>query len=86
MVSSGMRTKPSNHSTLARLPAAYHPEVLLTLLVYGYASGTFSRRKIERATYDLPAACYLAAGSPPDHYALASFCHRFVDELAGLFL
>lgn len=30
--------------------AAYHPEVLLSLLVYGYASGTFSSRKIERAT------------------------------------
>ena len=36
--------------------AAYHPEVLLSLLVYGYASGTFSSRKIELATYDSLAA------------------------------
>lgn len=27
--------------------AAHHPEVLLGLLVYGYASGVFSSRKIE---------------------------------------
>ena len=32
--------------------AAYHPSVLLGLLVYGYANGVFSSRKIERATYD----------------------------------
>src|SRR3981081_4749181 len=32
--------------------ASYHPEVLLGLLVYGYATGVFSSRKLERATYD----------------------------------
>ena len=32
--------------------AAYHPEVMLGLLVYGYATGTFASRRIERATYD----------------------------------
>ena len=32
--------------------AAYPPATLLSLLIYGYATGTFSRRKIERATYD----------------------------------
>src|SRR5882672_1812283 len=32
--------------------AAHHPEVLLGLLVYGYATGVFSSRKLERATYD----------------------------------
>lgn len=31
---------------------AYHPATLLSLLIYGYATGTFSSRKIERATYD----------------------------------
>ncbi|QII98297.1 IS1182 family transposase (plasmid) [Pseudomonas aeruginosa] len=66
--------------------AAYHPEVLLSLLVYGYASGTFSSRKIERATYDSLAFRYLAAGSHPDHDTLASFRRRFLDELAGIFL
>jgi hypothetical protein len=32
--------------------AAYHPALLLSLLVYGYATGVFSSRRIERATYD----------------------------------
>jgi transposase len=30
--------------------ASYHPEMLLGLLVYGYATGVFSSRKLERAT------------------------------------
>lgn len=53
--------------------AAYHPEVLLSLLDYDYAIGTFSNRKIERAVYDSLAFFYLAAGSHPDHDTLASF-------------
>lgn len=32
---------------------SYHPAILLSLLIYGYATGTFSSRKIERATYRL---------------------------------
>ena len=32
--------------------ASYHPAPLLGLLVYGYATGVFSSRKLERATYD----------------------------------
>ena len=66
--------------------AAYHPEVLLSLLVYGYATATFSSRRIERATYDSVAFRYLAAGSHPDHDTLASFRRRFLEELGGVFL
>jgi transposase len=66
--------------------AAYHPEVLLGLLVYGYATATFSSRRIERATYDSVAFRYLAAGSHPDHDTLARFRRRFLDELGGIFL
>ncbi|MFH0934408.1 MAG: IS1182 family transposase [Pseudomonadota bacterium] len=66
--------------------AAYHPEVLLGLLVYGYATATFSSRRIERATYDSVAFRYLAAGSHPDHDTLASFRRRFLEELGGVFL
>lgn len=65
--------------------AAYHPSVMLSLLVYGYANGVFSSRKIERATYDSVAFRFLAAGSHPDHDSLASFRRRFLDELSGLF-
>lgn len=66
--------------------AAYHPSVLLALLVYGYANGVFSSRKIERATYDSVAFRFIAAGTHPDHDTLASFRRRFLDELAGLFV
>jgi transposase len=65
---------------------AYHPTVLLALLVYGYANGVFSSRKIERATYDSVAFRFIAAGTHPDHDTLATFRRRFLDELAGLFV
>ena len=66
--------------------AAYHPAQLLSLLVYGYATGVFSSRKIERATYDSVAFRFIAAGSHPDHDTLATFRRRFLDELAGIFV
>lgn len=66
--------------------AAYHPEVMLGLLVYGYATGVFSSRRIERATYDSVAFRYLGAGSHPDHDTLATFRRRFLDELSGIFV
>jgi len=65
---------------------AYHPALLLALLLYGYATGVFSSRRIERATYDSVAFRYIAAGSHPDHDTLAGFRRRFLDELAGLFI
>lgn len=38
----------------------YAPEVLLGLLFYGYATGVFSSRKIERATYEAVPFCFIA--------------------------
>ncbi|WP_300088432.1 transposase, partial [uncultured Nitrosomonas sp.] len=52
--------------------AAYHPDMLLALLVYGYATGVFSSRKIERATYDSLAFRFIAANQHPDHDTLAT--------------
>jgi hypothetical protein len=46
---------------------ARHPATLLAILVYGYATGVFSSRRLERATYDSAAFCYIAAGTHPDH-------------------
>jgi len=66
--------------------AAYHPSLLLSLLIYGYATGVFSSRKIERATYDSVAFRFIAAGSHPDHDTLAAFRRRFLNELADLFV
>jgi len=65
---------------------AHHPATLLAILVYGYATGVFSSRKLERATYDSVAFRYIAAGSHPDHDTLATFRRRFLNELAGLFV
>src|SRR5215813_5807235 len=41
--------------------ASYHPSMLLGLLVYGYATGVFASRKLERATYDSVAFRFIAA-------------------------
>jgi transposase len=65
---------------------AHHPATLLAILVYGYATGVFSSRKLERATYDSVAFGYIAAGSHPDHDTLATFRRRFLDELSELFV
>ncbi|MDB5908158.1 MAG: transposase [Massilia sp.] len=65
---------------------AHHPATFLAILVYGYATGVFSSRKLERATYDSVAFRYIAAGSHPDHDALARFRRRFRGELENLFV
>ena len=66
--------------------ASYHPSVLLALLVYGYATGVFSSRKIERATYDSVAFRFIAANDHPDHDTIAAFRRRFLAEIEGLFV
>jgi transposase len=65
---------------------AYHPGMLLSLLLYGYATGTFSSRRIERATYDSVAFRYIAAGEHPDHDTLATFRRQFLNELTKIFV
>ena len=65
---------------------AYHPSMMLGLLVYGYATGTFSSRKIERATYDSVAFRFIAANHHPDHDTLANFRKTFLVELEALFV
>lgn len=65
---------------------AHHPATLLGILVYGYATGVFSSRKLERATYDSVAFRYIAAGSHPDHDTLAAFRRRFLVEVVNVFM
>lgn len=64
----------------------YAPEVLLGLLLYGYASGTFSSRRIERATYEMIAFRYIAGNMHPDHDTLNQFRKENLGELKGLFV
>ena len=66
--------------------ASYHPTVLLGLLVYGYATGVFSSRKLERATYDSVAFRFIAANQNPDHDTIAAFRRRFLKEIEKLFV
>jgi transposase len=66
--------------------ASYHPTVLLGILVYGYATGVFSSRKLERASYDSVALCFVAASQHPDHDTIATFRRRFLKRIEALFV
>jgi transposase len=66
--------------------ASYHPRLLLGLLVYGYATGVFSSRKLERATYDSVAFRFIAANQHPDHDTIAAFRRRFLPRIEGIFV
>ena len=64
---------------------AYHPVMMVALLFYGYATGVFSSRKLEQATYDSVAFRYITGDEHPDHDTIANFRKRFLGELEGLF-
>jgi transposase len=51
----------------------YHPRLMLALLIYCYANGLFSSRRIERATYRDIGARFIAANTHPDHDTIAAF-------------
>ncbi len=64
----------------------YAPEVLLALILYGYATGVFSSRKMERATYESVPFRYIAGNRHPDHDTIAAFRATFLPDLKGLFV
>ena len=66
--------------------AAYHPLMMVRVLLYGYCLGIVSSRKLERATYQDVAFRYLAADQHPDHDSIASFRQTHLQALAGLFM
>jgi transposase len=65
---------------------AYHPAMLLGLLVYGYTTGLHSSRKIERACHDSVAMRFIAANTQPDHDSIATFRRRFLPQIEALFV
>jgi transposase len=65
---------------------AYAPEMLLGLLIYGYATGVFSSRKLERATYEVVPFIFIAGGKHPDHDTINSFRSHFLSEVKELFV
>src|ERR671932_451055 len=66
--------------------APYAPEILFGLLAYGYATGVFSSRKIERVTYESAPFRFIAGNLHPDHETIASFRKTFLPDLQDLFV
>jgi len=66
--------------------AAYHPQMMAGLLLYGYCAGIFSSRRIERATFEDVAFRFLSGDQHPDHDTIAAFRERHLEALKGLFL
>ena len=65
---------------------AIAPEILLGLLFYGYATGVFSSRKIERQTHESIPFRFIASGLHPDHDTVANFRKTFLPEIQELFV
>src|ERR1017187_1326975 len=66
--------------------SAYAPAMMVRALLYGYATGVYSLRKIQTKTYDDVAFRFLSADEHPDHSTLAEFRKRHLMALAGLFM
>jgi len=62
------------------------PKMLLALLVYAYATGVFSSRKIELATYEVIPFRFIAGGLHPDHSTIAWFRKQFLTEIKVVFV
>ena len=65
---------------------AIAPEILLGMLFYGYATGVFSSRKIEKASYESIPMRYVAGGLHPDHDTIAHFRKTFLTPIKELFV
>src|SRR4030067_385830 len=64
---------------------AFAPDILLGLLFYGYTTGVFSSRKIEKATYESIPFRFIAGGLQPDHDTIPHFRKTFLGEIQELF-
>lgn len=64
----------------------FPPKMMLALLFYCYATGTFSSRKIERATYERIPVLFITGGHHPDHDTINTFRKRFLKEFTDLFV
>ena len=51
----------------------YPPSMMLSLLIYSYATGTFGSRRIEQSTHDNVAVRFLTADTHPDHDTICAF-------------
>src|SRR3546814_18529235 len=65
--------------------AQYHQRLMLALLIYCYANGIFSSRRLERATHPAVAVPFVAADQHTDHATIARFRRATADALATSF-
>ncbi|MCJ7558287.1 MAG: transposase [Gammaproteobacteria bacterium] len=63
----------------------YAPALLRALLLYSYATGVFSSRKIEQGTYESLPLRFIAGGWHPDHDTIATFRKTFLPEIQAVF-
>ncbi len=63
----------------------YHPRMMVKVLLYAYATGIYSSRRIARGLVDSVALRYLAAGNEPDFRTISDFRKRHGEALRGLF-
>ena len=64
----------------------FHPAMMVKVLVYGYATGVFSSRKIAKKLHEDVAFRLLGAGNFPKHRTLCEFRALHLQELAALFV
>src|SRR5699024_8783539 len=62
-----------------------HPRMLLALLFYSYATGTFSSRQLEKASYEAVPTRYVPGNQHPDHDTIRTLPLRFLEPTAALF-
>jgi transposase len=65
---------------------AFHPVLMVKLLVYGYCTGVPSSRKIEKNTYETVPFRVLSTDQHPDHDTIAEFRNRHIKALGRLFV
>jgi transposase len=73
------------HSRRGGQPA-YQPQMMVSLVLYGYCVGIPSSRKIEKATYEQVPFRVLAANQHPDHDTICTFRRRHLGALSELFV
>ncbi len=64
----------------------YDPRLMLKLILYGYATGVLSSRKLEQATFRDVAVRMLCAGQHPDFRSIGRFRKRHLHALGDLFV
>jgi transposase len=64
----------------------FHPAMMVKVLIYGYATGCFSSRKLARKLHEDVAFRLLGAGNFPAHRTLSDFRAFHLQELSDLFV